>query len=225
MRSEIVAVIPAYQCAETIARIVAGCLVHLDRVVVVDDGSTDGTGERARLAGALVVRLESNCGKGVALARGVREALALGPPALLLLDGDGQHDPRDIPQFVAAWQVGAGELIIGSRMGRSDLIPRARYLINYIGSRVLSWMTGVELEDSQCGYRLLSAGLAAKLGLRAPGYAIESEMIIKTARLGAKIAHVPIATIYEGGESHFQPVRDTVRISWASVYFKIFDEP
>ena len=76
-------------------------------------------------------------------------------------------------------------------------------------------MSGVELEDSQSGYRLLAAPLARRLQLSARGYAIESEMVLKAAALGARIGHVPIATIYDGAPSHFQPIRDTLRISWA----------
>lgn len=224
MRHDLVAIIPAFQCAETIGRVVAGCLGFLETVVVVDDGSRDGTASAAEQAGARVLVLARNGGKGSALRAGIAEALRSAPAALVLLDGDGQHDPADIPVFLAAWDAGAGDLIVGSRMGHSEAIPRVRYFTNYLGSRILSRATGVELPDSQCGYRLLSAALARRLGLRAGGYAIESEMLIKASRLGAKIAHVPVATIYEGGESHFQPVRDTVRISLASIYFKVFDD-
>ncbi len=231
MRRDLIATIPAFDCAPTIGRVVSGCLAHVGTVIVVDDGSSDGTAEAAREAGARVESLERNQGKGAALRRGLEIALAGSPadpgePAgVVLLDGDGQHDPGDLPALIAAWESGAGELVIGSRLGASDAIPRARYFTNYVGSRILSWMSGVELEDSQSGYRLLAASLARRLRLRSCGYAIESEMLLKTAALGATIAHVPIATIYDGAPSHFQPIRDTLRISCAAVYFKVFDEP
>lgn len=224
MHSEIVALIPAYQCARTIGRVVSGCLEHLDKVIVVDDGSSDGTWQVASEAGAEVLRLEANSGKGSALARGLAAALALEPEAVVFLDGDGQHDPADLPTLIAAFRAGSGELIVGSRMGQWDQIPRARFVTNLIGSRILSWMTGLELEDSQSGYRLLSAALLARLRLSAKGYAVESEMLIKAAKLGTRVAHVPVATIYDGAPSHFQPVRDTTRICLASIYYKVFDD-
>lgn len=224
MRCDIVAAIPAYDCAATVGEVVAGCRNFLDTVIVVDDGSSDETAERARAAGARVERLAENQGKGFALRRGIALALTYDPQAVVLLDADGQHDPNDLPALTAAWDRGLADLIIGTRMDAPADIPRARYWTNYIGSRILTWMSGVELSDSQCGYRLLSADLLRRLHLTANGYAIESEMLLKAARLGARIGHVPVRTIYTGGPSYFQPVRDTVRISCASIYFKIFDE-
>jgi glycosyltransferase involved in cell wall biosynthesis len=225
MRRDVVAVIPAFECASTVGAVVAGCRQRLARVVVVDDGSTDGTARAAAAAGAQVEVLPENRGKGAALRRGIELALGGGPAAVVLLDGDGQHDPRDLPALLAAWDAGRGDLIIGSRMGAAHAIPRIRYLTNYVGSRILSWMTGVELLDSQSGYRLVAADLLRRLCLTARGYAIESEMLLKAARRGASIGHVPVATIYNGAASHFQPVRDTLRISFAALYFKVFDEP
>ena len=224
MRADLVAVIPAFDCACTIARVVEGALAHVATVVVVDDGSADATSELARAAGAQVETLPANHGKGFALRRGLELALRERPQAIVLLDGDGQHDPSEIPSLVAAWRGGGGDLIVGTRWGNASVIPRERYWTNYVGSRVLSWMSGVELLDSQSGFRLLSAPLAERLGLAADGYAIESEMLIKAARLGARIGHAPVRAIYEGSTSHFRPVLDTVRISCSAIYFKVFDD-
>jgi glycosyltransferase involved in cell wall biosynthesis len=224
MRADIVAVIPAYQCEASIGSVVTGVRRHLERVLVVDDGSSDGTAAAAAAAGATVERLAENRGKGCALLRGIEIALAGDPAAVLLLDGDGQHDPAEVPAFLTAWDSGAADLVVGSRMGDSEVIPRARYWTNRIGSRILSWMTGWEIEDSQSGYRLLAADLLRRLPLAARGYAVESEMLIKAAHRGARLAQVPIRTIYEGGPSHYRPVLDTVRISLWSVYWKGFDQ-
>jgi glycosyltransferase involved in cell wall biosynthesis len=223
-RADVFAVIPAFQAEATIGAVVAGVRQRLDRVVVVDDGSSDGTGDAARVAGATVERLEANRGKGTALRRGIELALALEPRALLLLDADGQHDPGDIEAFLAAWDARHADLIIGARLADPGSIPPARYWTNYIGSRILSWMCGLELEDSQSGYRLLAAPLARTLGLESEGYAVESEMLIKAARSGATIEHVRVRTIYNDAGSHFRPLRDTFRISCASIYFKVFDD-
>ena len=224
MRADVVAVIPAYQCAATIGAVARGVRQHLERVVVVDDGSTDATAAEAAAAGAEVARLDGNRGKGAALLHGIALALAGDPAALLLLDGDGQHDPADVPAFLAAWDAGRADLVIGSRMGNSDSIPRARYWTNRIGSRVLSWMTGWDIEDSQSGYRLLAADLLRRLPMASRGYAVESEMLLKAANRRARLAHVPIRVIYEGNVSHYRPLLDTLRIVAWSVYFKAFDE-
>jgi len=218
-------VIPAYQCEATVGAVVAGVRRHLERVVVVDDGSRDATAELARAAGAEVLSLPGNRGKGHALRVGIERALGGAESALALLDADGQHDPADLPRLLAVWDARHADLVIGSRLADRERIPSSRFWTNYIGSRVLTWMTGRELEDSQSGYRLLSSSLARRLRLRSDGYAVESEMLIKAARMGARFEHVRVSTIYNDGGSHFRPVLDTVRISCAAIYFKVFDDP
>jgi len=224
MRSDIVAVIPAFECAASIGAVVGSVRRHLETVVVIDDGSGDGTAEAAGRAGAQVERLPENRGKGHALRRGLERALALDPRAVVLLDGDGQHDPDDLPALFVPWDRGEADLVIGTRLEHPEKIPGARYWTNYVGSRVLSWMTGLELHDSQSGLRLLDAGLLRRLRLESDGYAIESEMLLKAARRGARVAQVPIRVIYDGLPSHFRPVRDVLRISCAAIYFKVFDD-
>jgi|CXWL01.1.fsa_nt_gi hypothetical protein len=224
-RTDVVAVIPAYRCANTVGAVVRGVREHLAAVVVVDDGSADGTAEAAREAGAAVEVLPENHGKGYALRRGIALALTMGPTAIALLDADGQHAPDDLPSLLARWDRGAADMVIGARLAHGgQVIPRARYWTNYIGSRILSWMSGQELEDSQSGYRLVAAPLLASLGLRSDGYAIESEMLLKAAARGARIVHAPIKVIYDGAESHFRPLTDTVRISLAAIRTKVFDD-
>jgi len=222
-RSDVVAVVPAFDCERTVGAVVRGLAGHLERVVVVDDGSSDATGAVAAEAGAEVVPHDRNRGKGAALVTGIERALAAGCEAIALLDADGQHDPADLPRLLAAWDARRPDLVVGARLHDAARIPPARYWTNYIGSRILSRMTGFELEDSQSGYRLVAAPLARRLALRSAGYAIESEMLIKASRLGARLEHVRVRTIYNGAGSHFQPVRDTFRISCASIYFKVFD--
>lgn len=219
------AVLPALDCAATISAVVTGLLEHVARVVVVSDGSRDDTAELARRAGAEVEEFAGNRGKGAALRRGLEIALAGSVRAVALVDADGQHDPADLPALLAGWRDGGFDLVIGCRLGAPERIPPVRYWTNYIGSRILSWFTGRELQDSQSGYRVLDAGLARQLDLRSDGYAIETEMLIKAAARGARIGHVPVRTIYEGEGSHFRPFLDTVRISCAAIYFKVFGEP
>ena len=224
-REDIAAVIPAFDCGATIGEVVAGARRFLSDVVVVSDGSTDETAALAAAAGARVEVLAENRGKGFALRRGIELALERRPAALLLLDGDGQHDPGDIPALFAAWDGGGFDLLVGARLQDSRRIPPIRYWTNYIGTRILTWMSELELEDSQSGYRLISSDLARKLRLRSDGYAIESEMLIKAGKSGARLGHVPVRTIYNDEESHFRPLIDTLRIALAAIQFKVEDEP
>jgi glycosyltransferase involved in cell wall biosynthesis len=215
------ALIPAYQAEDTVAAIVRGARDHVERVVVVDDGSSDASGEKARSAGAEVLRRETNGGKGEALRSGLRLVLASDATHVAFVDADGQHDPADLPALLAAARAGE-PFVIGSRMGDPDAIPAYRYRTNEIGSRILTRMTGHEIEDAQSGYRVVSADLLRRLDLKAKGYSIETEMLLKASPLVRRFAHVPVRAIY-GGPSHYRPFRDTWITSWAAVYWKVFE--
>jgi glycosyltransferase involved in cell wall biosynthesis len=215
--------VPAYEAEATVGSVVRGARAFLDRVIVVDDGSTDATGAQARAAGAEVLRLPENRGKGAALRAGL-EAILGGETRethVAFLDADGQHDPADLPALLGAAQRGEA-FVIGSRMADPDAIPAYRFRTNEIGSRILTRMTGHDIEDAQSGYRVVAASLLRRLQLNARGYAIETEMLLKAAPHLRSFAHVPIRAIY-GGPSHYRPFRDTWVISWAAVYYKVFE--
>ena len=215
------ALVPAYQAEDTVGAVVRGLLAHAERVVVVDDGSSDATSEAARSAGAEVLRRVSNGGKGEALRSGLRRVLASDASHVAFVDADGQHDPDDLPPLLAAARAGE-TFVIGSRMADPDAIPAYRYRTNEIGSRILTRMTGHEIEDAQSGYRVVAADLLRRIGLSARGYSIETEMLLKAAPLVRRFAHVPVRAIY-GGPSHYRPFRDTWITSWAAVYWKVFE--
>ena len=216
-----VALVPAYQAQATIASVVSGTLSHVPRVVVVDDGSSDETGERARAAGAEVLRLPRNSGKGSAIRSGLETVLATDATHVVFLDGDGQHDPADVPSLLAAALEGE-DFVIGSRMAEPEETPAYRYRTNEIGSRILTRMTGHDVEDGQSGFRVLSADLLRRLELKSRGYLIETEILLKAAPFVRRFRHVPVRAIY-GGPSHYRPFRDTWLISWGAVYFKVFE--
>ena len=216
-----VALVPAYQAAATVGAVARGLAASVPRVVVVDDGSTDATAEEAERAGADVLRLPRNGGKGTALRAGLERVLASDATHVVFVDADGQHDPRDLPPMLEAARSGE-DFVIGSRMADRDATPAYRYRTNEIGSRVLTRMTGHEVEDAQSGYRVVAADLLRRLKLGARGYIIETEILLKSARHVKGFRHVPVRAIY-GGPSHYRPFRDTWVISWGAVYYKVFE--
>jgi len=216
-----VALVPAYQASATVGAVVRGIQEHVSRVVVVDDGSSDATGAEAARAGAEVVRLAVNGGKGTAIRAGLERVLGSDATHVAFVDADGQHDPADLPRLLAAARAG-DDFVIGSRMADPDAIPAYRYRTNEIGSRILSRMTGLEVEDAQSGYRVVSADVLRRLSLAARGYIIETEILLKSARWLKRFRHVPVRAIY-GGPSHYRPFRDTWVISWGAVYYKVFE--
>jgi glycosyltransferase involved in cell wall biosynthesis len=218
-------IVPCFRGGGHVGRVVEGALSHVSEVLVVDDGSDDGSGEEARRAGARLFVRERNGGKGAALRDGI--GFWLGEPGIthvLFMDADGQHTADDMPRFLEAARQGA-PFVIGSRFAEREKIPAKRYWANYIGSRVLSRMTGQEIFDTQSGYRMISTRVLRRLlpDLRSTGYAIESEILIKAAALGVPVSHVPVRTIYDGNPSHYRPFADTWCISWLCVGFKVFD--
>lgn len=205
----ILAVVPGYEEGPRIGRVVQAASRHL-AVLVVDDGSTDGTAAAADAAGARVIRQAPNAGKGAALRAGFRVALDEGWDAALTLDADGQHDPDEIPRFVAAFSApgAAGprpELIIGRR--DFTRMPLVRRLSNTAGTAAFSWAVGQRIPDNQSGYRLLGRRLmTAMLASHETGFEFEVEMIAVCLRRGWTLAWVPISTIYAGEPSHVKPV-------------------
>lgn len=216
------ALVPAYCCAGTIGGVVRGLRAYLSEVLVVDDGSADGTAKEALAAGARVLERRENGGKGRALRDGLRDLLSRGVTHVAFVDGDGQHDPDDLPALLAAARAGS-DFVVGSRLKEKDTIPAKNYWANTIGDKVLSRMTGLPVEDGQSGYRVIAATLLGGLTLRANRYSIENEILIKAAPRVERFATVPVRTIYGPARSHYRPFRDTWVTSWLSVYYKTLD--
>ena len=164
----------------------------------MDDGSSDDTAAVAEAAGGAVLRQVPNQGKGAALRAGFRRALDEGWVAVLTLDADGQHDPGEIPKFLAA----QGDLVVGYRDFRA--MPPLRRLANTMGRLTLRWALGTTILDNQSGYRLISRRvMEAMLGSGESGFEFEVEMVAVCVRRGWTIAWVPIRTIY-GAPSHIR---------------------
>jgi glycosyltransferase involved in cell wall biosynthesis len=213
------ALIPAFNEAATIADVVIGVKPHVHAVVVIDDGSTDETAAKAEAAGAIVLRHAQNRGKGHAVRTGLTYALTNAFTHVLLMDGDLQHRPEDVPKLVEAARTTKADLVVGERVFDKSQMPRSRYYSNTIGSRALSGFIGAPIKDSQSGFRLIHCDALRDLKLTATGYEIETEMLIKLARRNIRIASVPVALSY-GAKSKLRPVRDTTRTCFLAVYYR-----
>jgi glycosyltransferase involved in cell wall biosynthesis len=201
----LVAIVPAHDEAPRIGAVVRAAAQYLP-VLVVDDGSADETAERATEAGATIVRQLPNQGKGAALRTGFHWAIDHGAEAAITLDGDGQHDPPEIPRFLEAWAAGAPDLVVGRRNFRS--MPPTRRIANELGTLAFSWAVGRRIPDNQSGFRLVSRRLMeATLASDEAGFEFEVEMIVTAIRAGWTIGWVPIRTIYAGQTSHIRPGR------------------
>ncbi len=186
-------------------------MLSLD-VVVIDDGSHDKTAEIANKKGAHVISNKINLGKGIALRQGFKHAIELGYDAVVTMDGDGQHNPKDIRSLI---EVGFKDeqtaVVVGNRMLEVRNMPIIRILTNRIMSNLISFVCHQNIPDSQCGFRLIKTKVLNKIDLSSKKYEIESEILIKAARLKHKIISVPIQTIYAGEKSQINPFIDTIR--------------
>ncbi|MGZ8183260.1 MAG: glycosyltransferase family 2 protein [Methylobacter sp.] len=217
-RDEYVLVIPAYNESATIREVVQGALRHLGTVIVVDDGSSDGTVEKLSNLPVTLRHHHENMGKAASLWNGMQAALNLGAKGIITMDGDGQHDPADLPRLLMAAQTHPDRLVIGSRLWNRDVIPMARYRANRFANFWIAWASGQAIEDSQSGFRVYPAQLIRlcrfKLS-RNRSFVFESEIIIEAARHRFPCAFVPVQTTYpeNARPSHFHPVKDIVRIT------------
>jgi len=208
---KVVALVPAYQAAAKLGEVLRR-LTALERppvVLVVDDGSRDATALVARQHGARVLSFAANRGKGHALLAGFA-VLCPEFDAVVTLDADGQHPPECLPDFVRAAEAGA-DLVLGVRARTPDM-PLARRFANGFSSGWATWLAGQRVSDSQCGYRLHSRRLLERTPLTPGRYEVETELVVRAARLGFRIAEVEIPTIYGAEQSQVQAFRDVPRI-------------
>ena len=210
-------VIPTYNEEKEIAGVLEGIKEQGLQAVVVDDGSTDKTAGIAEEKGAVVLRNKANLGKGASLVRGFEYALKDGFEAVITMDGDGQHDPVDIPEFMRGAQGSPYGVFIGNRMAKPHSMPWLRIATNKFMSWFISCLAGQAIPDTQCGFRLIKKEALQKLELKTRNYEIESEMIIKAARQGFKVESINITTVYRNEKSRINPFVDTLRfISYIS---------
>jgi glycosyltransferase involved in cell wall biosynthesis len=188
--------------------VVTGVLAHLP-TLVVDDASTDATCREALFAGAPVLIRPATQGKGSALASGLALLKTWSINCVICLDGDAQHDPRFIPQFILKSRQG-NSIVLGNRLHDKRYMPLSRIISNTLTSLVISLYTGQLVRDSQCGYRLL-CGAALALTPIDPGFMYESEQLFLATRAGLKISNVDVSTIYRSDATmRFHVLKDVV---------------
>lgn len=220
-RHSIAVVIPALNESLRIREVVEGALAECDRVIVIDDGSDDGTAERIADLPVTLLRHETRMGKGASLRDGFREALRQGANAVLTMDGDGQHLASDIPRLVAAANRHPNCIAIGARLRKRSQQPAYRRLANEFGDWGIAWGCGYRIADTQSGQRLYPAAVAALTDVPGEDFVYEAQILISAARrLGMGVVSVPIESRYAGAgavgkfrKSHFRPLHDLWRIT------------
>lgn len=198
-RPRIIAAIPAFNEEKLISEVVRRARKYVDWVIVVDDGSTDRTAAVAGEAGAGIIRHKLNRGKGCAVNTAFSVARHLDADILVLLDGDLQHDPDEIPLLVEALQRERADIIVGSRFLNGNKIPKYRRLGQEVLNIATNLGSGVKLSDTQCGFRAFSRKAINSMSFAETGLAVESEMQFLAQEKGLIIAEVPITTNYSNG--------------------------
>ena len=214
-RDNIAIVIPALNEALRIRDVVEGALAHAPRVIVVDDGSDDGTADCIADLPVTVIRHARRMGKGAALRAGFAEAERQGALAVVTMDGDGQHAAADIPRLVDAANRHPGCVVVGARLRKRASQPPHRRIGNDFGDWGIGWACGFRVVDSQSGQRLYPRPVFTLPAVAGDGFVFEAQMLISAARSGAGIVAVPIETRYAGTDasiafrkSHFRLFRD-----------------
>jgi glycosyltransferase involved in cell wall biosynthesis len=209
--------IPAYQAAPSVADLVRRTLAIVPALLVVDDGSTDGTAEEARKAGAEVRVLPRNAGKGAALLVAFETLFGRGYDGVITLDADGQHLPEEIPRLLEA--ASAAELVLGTRAHLFAEMSSLRRAGNRLSSWAISALAGRDLPDIQTGFRLYTRSLFEATGFPEKRFDAESAVVVRAARRGLRIVPVPVRLGFADGRttSHYRPVVDSLRIARAVV--------
>jgi glycosyltransferase involved in cell wall biosynthesis len=205
-------VVPGLDAAVTLPDVIAGVRASVPNVtiIVVDDGSSDDTAAVARPLADQFIRHEQTIGKGAALRAGISAALARGALLVATIDGDGQHPPAALPSLIAAAK--DADVVLGCRRRSGTAMPLQRRLSNWISSRVVSRLAGQRIEDSQCGLRVMRSEVLRKVVALGDRYEFETELLVRAARAGFRVASVEIPTLYTGEHSHFRSLRDTSRV-------------
>lgn len=216
-------VIPAFNEARSIAEVVSGVAERGYDPIVVDDGSSDGTYEEARSAGAMVLRHPVNRGYGAALTTGSDWALLQGYEIVVHFDADGQHDVAEIAAVIEPLLTGNADVTIGSRfLGQSHHIPRLRKVLVKAAALFTRFLSGVKMTDAHNGFRAFSSYALRQLDCREDGMAYASEVVERIARQGLRLREVPVTISYTDysvakGEGNLAKLRVGLRFLWGKL--------
>ncbi|HOK55838.1 MAG TPA: glycosyltransferase family 2 protein [bacterium] len=217
MIEDILVIIPAYNEEKAIGKILKELKKYFKNILVIDDGSIDRTKEIVQKEKVLLISHITNKGKGEALKTGFKYAIEKNFPAVITMDGDGQHLPEETLKFVEEYRkktkIG---ILIGKRSIFSQSMPLIRRITNLSMSFLISILSFQWIPDTQCGFRLIKTDTLKKIKLYTSHFETESEILIKAGCKGIRIKSLPIKTIYRKEKSKIRPIRDTVR------FFKMF---
>lgn len=215
----VVVVIPAFQAVKTIGDVLTRTRTALPtaEILVVDDGSNDGTGEEGRGTRTTVLTHARNHGKGVALRTGIARACAEGASVIVTLDADGQHPPADIPRLLGPIGAGSADLVLGAR-ARSGSMPVSRRFTNWLSASLASRIGGQRVRDAQTGFRAFTREVAERVQPAGDRYEFEANFLLDALRAGYRVVSVEVPTIYGTPPltpSHFRYLGDTWRMARA----------
>lgn len=197
MNEQVVVVIPAYNEERSIAEVIRGLKARgFTRIIVVDDGSSDQTGELACQEEVVLLRHLFNRGLGGALGTGIKAALHFRPEIIVTFDADGQHDPDDIPRLLDPIEKGEADVVIGSRMIDPAGMPWSRRLANRIANPITGLLFGGRTTDSQSGLRAFSYDAASRIRIITRGMEVSSEIIAEIFKNHLTCKEVPVKAIY-----------------------------
>ncbi|MFH1339251.1 MAG: glycosyltransferase family 2 protein [Candidatus Omnitrophota bacterium] len=208
-------VIPTYNESAAIGDIVREIRTQGRQVVVVDDGSSDNTARISQDCGAVVMKNSKNQGKGFSLLRGLKYVLEHNFEAAIIMDGDGQHEPKAILSFIREAEQSEAGIIIGNRMHNPRTMPIVRVMTNKFMSWLISGLIKQNVPDTQCGFRLIKREVLERIKFTTRRFETESEILIRASQLGYKIESLPIKSVYQREKSQINPFFDTLRF----IYF------
>ena len=194
--TNVVCIVPAYNEASRLADVVQSAQKYVHEIIVVDDGSTDDTYEVATAQGVKVVRHMENCGSGAATMTGIFAARMIKADAIILIDGDGQHDANDIPRLLEPILDKKADIVFANRFGQKNRIPFIRRLFNWIGNMLTFFVTGAWVPDSQCCFKALGARALQEVDIQMSGYEFCTEIVREAVTRRWQIAQIPISVTY-----------------------------
>lgn len=213
----VTAIIPAYNEETRVGNVVRAALPYVERVIVVDDGSTDNTAGAAREAGAFVVRHSENTGAGAATMTGIEAARRAGAEAVVTLDADEQHDPADIPRLLEPVENGTADIVFANRFGQRNKIPAIRRVFNAIGNVVTLFAAGKWVSDSQSGYKVFGPRALREVEIKMRGFEFCTEIVREAAVHKWRVSEIPAKVIYseytlKKGQSFSSGIRTAMKI-------------